>query len=167
MNAEKRLETIRRAFGVEDYKKAIENATRISSLIKTRSAVIQERFRNVPELQSSIDKLKREIANDRKKEVNLVQKKKEKDGEKTTIIKKRNDLTEKNSKKKEIGIRKDNSKEFRFANKKSPINPSTCNLRFFLKRFDSVTIYFQLTKSSYGMYCCNCYHFIMIMMEIY
>jgi len=120
MDAEKRLETIRRAFGVEDYKKAIENATRISSLIKTRSAVIQERFRNVPELQSSIDELKREIANDRKKEAKLVQKKKEKDGEKTTIIKKRNDLTEKNSKKKEIGIRKDNSKE-QLENKKSEI----------------------------------------------
>ena len=120
MDAEKRLETIRRAFGVEDYKKAIENATRISSLIKTRSAVIQERFRNVPELQSSIDKLKREIANDRKKEANLVQKKKEKDGEKTTIIKKRNDLTEKNSKKREIEIRKDNSEE-QLENKKSEI----------------------------------------------
>ena len=106
MDAEKRLETIRRAFGVEDYKKAIENATRISSLIKTRSAILQERFRNIPELQSSIDELEREITNERKKEAKLVQKKKEKDGEKTTIIKKRNDLTKKNSEKREIEIRK-------------------------------------------------------------
>ena len=64
MDVEKRLETIRRAFGVEDYKKAMENATRISSLIKTRSAVLQERFRNVPELESSLGELKQEIAND-------------------------------------------------------------------------------------------------------
>jgi len=109
MDAEKRLETIRRAFGVEDYKKAIENATRISSLIKTRSAVIQERFRNVPELESSIDELKQEIANDQKKERELKQKKIEKEDEKADIIKKRKDLTEKNSKKREIEIRKDNS----------------------------------------------------------
>jgi len=120
MDAEKRLETIRRAFGVEDYKKAIENATRISSLIKTRSAVIQERFRNVPELESSIDELEREITNERKKEAKLVQKKKEKDGEKTTIIKKRNDLTKKNSEKREIEIRKDNS-EGQLESKKSEI----------------------------------------------
>ena len=120
MDAEKRLETIRRAFGVEDYKKAIENATRISSLIKTRSAILQERFRNIPELQSSIDELEREITNERKKEAKLVQKKKEKDGEKTTIIKKRNDLTKKNSEKREIEIRKDNS-EGQLESKKSEI----------------------------------------------
>ena len=120
MDAEKRLETIRRAFGVEDYKKAIENATRISSLIKTRSAVIQERFKNVPELESSIDGLELKIANDRKKETELTQKKNKKEDEKADIIKKRNDLTEKNSKKREIVIRKDNSEE-QLENKKSEI----------------------------------------------
>ncbi len=120
MDAEKRLETIRRAFGVEDYKKAIENATRISSLIKNRSDILQERFRNIPELQSSVDELEREITNERKKEAKLVQKKKEKDGEKTTIIKKRNDLTKKNSEKREIEIRKDNS-EGQLESKKSEI----------------------------------------------
>ena len=71
LNAEKRLETIRRAFGVEDYKKAIENATRISSLIKNRADILQERFRNVPELESSIDKLKQEIEDDLEKEIKL------------------------------------------------------------------------------------------------
>jgi len=120
MDAEKRLETIRRAFGVEDYKKAIENATRISSLIKNRSDILQERFRNVPELESSIGKLKREIADDLEKETKLKQKKKEKDDKKMDIVKQRNDITEKNSKKREIEIRKDNSEE-QLENKKSEI----------------------------------------------
>ena len=120
LDAEKRLETIRRAFGVEDYKKAIENATRISSLIKNRSDILQERFRNVPELESSIGKLKREIADDLEKETKLKQKKKEKDDKKMDIVKQRKDITEKNSKKREIEIRKDNSKE-QLENKKSEI----------------------------------------------
>ena len=120
MDAEKRLETIRRAFGVEDYKKAIENATRISSLIKNRSDILQERFRNVPELESSIDKLKQEIKDDLKKEIKLKQKKKEKDDKKMDIVKQRKDITEKNSKKREIEIRKDNSEE-QLENKKSEI----------------------------------------------
>ena len=120
LDAEKRLETIRRAFGVEDYKKAIENATRISSLIKNRSDILQERFRNVPELESSIDELKQEIANDQKKERELKQKKIKKEDEKAAIIKKRKDLTEKNSKKREIEIRKDNS-EGQLESKKSEI----------------------------------------------
>jgi len=120
MNAEKRLETIRRAFGVEDYKKAIENATRISSLIKNRSDILQERFRNVPELKSSIGKLEREMVDDLKKETELKQKKKEKDDKKMDIVKQRKDITEKNSKKREIKIRKGNSEE-QLENKKSEI----------------------------------------------
>ena len=66
--------------------------------------------------------MKREIADDLEKETaKLKQKKKEKDGQKTrTIIKQRNDITEKNSKKREIEIRKDNSKE-QLENKKSEI----------------------------------------------
>ena len=64
--------------------------------------------------------MEREITNERKKEAKLVQKKKEKDGEKTTIVERRNDLTKKNSEKREIVIRKDNS-EGQLESKKSEI----------------------------------------------
>jgi len=44
-----RLETIRRAFGVEDYKTATENAKVLSSALKTQMAVFEERYSKLSE----------------------------------------------------------------------------------------------------------------------
>jgi len=44
-----RLETIRRAFGVEDYKTASENAKILSSALKTQMAVFEERYSKLSE----------------------------------------------------------------------------------------------------------------------
>lgn len=48
----KRLETIRRAFGIEDYSITVSNAHDLSAELKSRLAILQERFRNIAELES-------------------------------------------------------------------------------------------------------------------
>jgi DNA repair protein SbcC/Rad50 len=51
-----RLETIRKAFGMEDYKTAAENAKIIISTLKTEIAIYKERFSNVAEQKKSLEK---------------------------------------------------------------------------------------------------------------
>ena len=72
----KRLETIRRAFGVEDYRIAATNAKEVASEIELQMARFEERFRDISEyegivndarlkvaqLESDISKLKKEKA---------------------------------------------------------------------------------------------------------
>jgi len=49
---DRRLETIRRAFGIEDYITAVSNARQLQSRLDSRIAVLHERFRNMPELKA-------------------------------------------------------------------------------------------------------------------
>lgn len=51
-DAKKRLETIRRAFGIEDYSTAASNAQEVSNAIKLRMATLQGKFSNIPELEN-------------------------------------------------------------------------------------------------------------------
>lgn len=55
-----RLETIRKAFGMEDYKIATENAKIIISTLKTEIAVFKERFSNIAEQKKSLEKSTKE-----------------------------------------------------------------------------------------------------------
>lgn len=57
----KRLETIRKAFGIEDYSIAKSNSLEVVSELKSRSAVLQERFSNISELESEIAESKENI----------------------------------------------------------------------------------------------------------
>ncbi|KAF6247187.1 hypothetical protein C6990_05805 [Nitrosopumilus sp. b3] len=50
----KRLETIRKAFGIEDYSIAHSNAREVLTEIKAKARVFQERFSNISELESEI-----------------------------------------------------------------------------------------------------------------
>lgn len=50
----KRLETIRKAFGIEDYSIAHSNAREVLSAIKEKRSVFQERFSNISELETEI-----------------------------------------------------------------------------------------------------------------
>ncbi len=54
MDSSKRLETIRRAFGIEDYKIAIENSKVILSQIKYQIARFEERFSDSDKLNSDL-----------------------------------------------------------------------------------------------------------------
>jgi len=55
-----RLETIRKAFGMEDYKIASENAKNIISLLKTKIAVSKTSFLNISELKQNFQKAAKE-----------------------------------------------------------------------------------------------------------
>jgi len=59
----RRLETIRRAFGVEDYKTAVENAKSLSSGLKTQMAVFQERFSKIDENEKELEEMKTTFKN--------------------------------------------------------------------------------------------------------
>ncbi|MBL7002314.1 MAG: SMC family ATPase [Nitrosopumilus sp.] len=57
-DSKKRLETIRKAFGIEDYSIAESNAREVLSEIKTKSAVLKEKFSDILQLESEISKSK-------------------------------------------------------------------------------------------------------------
>ena len=57
----KRLETIRKAFGIEDYSIAKSNSLEVVNELRKKSAVLQERFGNIPELESEISESKENI----------------------------------------------------------------------------------------------------------
>ena len=54
----KRLETIRKAFGIEDYSIANSNAYAVLSEIKTKSAVLRVKFSDISQLESEINESK-------------------------------------------------------------------------------------------------------------
>ncbi len=54
----KRLETIRKAFGIEDYSIANSNAREVLSEIKTKSAVLRVKFSDISQLESEINESK-------------------------------------------------------------------------------------------------------------
>lgn len=50
----KRLETIRKAFGIEDYNVAASNAQEVAREIREKMAVLQERFKDIAQIESQI-----------------------------------------------------------------------------------------------------------------
>jgi len=58
---DRRLETIRRAFGIEDYITAVSNARQLQSQLNSRIAVLHERFRDMPELEAQNAELAKRI----------------------------------------------------------------------------------------------------------
>ncbi len=57
-DSKKRLETIRKAFGIEDYSIAESNAREVLTEIKTKSAVLREKFSDIASLESEINESK-------------------------------------------------------------------------------------------------------------
>ncbi len=100
-DSDKRLETIRRAFGVEDYKKAKDNAERINRSINTRLEVIRDRLKNDENPEGKLENWKREFERFKKfKEVHT-RKIKESEDFRDTIEKKIQLLQKQNSEKNE------------------------------------------------------------------
>ena len=60
-DTEKRLETIRRAFGVEDYKTASENAKGLTAELKLQIARFEERARGIEDFDKNIDDANKQI----------------------------------------------------------------------------------------------------------
>lgn len=59
LDTNKRLETIRKAFGVEDYKIVAENAKAVASDLKLQMARFEERFRDVKQLEDLLETSKK------------------------------------------------------------------------------------------------------------
>jgi exonuclease SbcC len=59
LDTNKRLETIRKAFGVEDYKIVAENAKLVASDLKLQMARFEERFRDIKQLEDSLEASKK------------------------------------------------------------------------------------------------------------
>ena len=66
-DTEKRLETIRRAFGVEDYKTAAENAKGLTTELKLQIARFEERTRGIEDFDKNIEDAKEQILEIEKK----------------------------------------------------------------------------------------------------
>jgi len=61
-DSRRRLETIRKAFGIEDYSIAHSNAREVLTEIKSKSAVLKERFSDITQLESEIAESKKCIS---------------------------------------------------------------------------------------------------------
>ncbi|HXG73590.1 MAG TPA: SMC family ATPase [Candidatus Nitrosotenuis sp.] len=61
LDTSKRLETIRKAFGVEDYKIVAENAKLVATDLKLQMARFEERFRDVKQLEDSLEASKKKM----------------------------------------------------------------------------------------------------------
>ncbi|MFZ8922659.1 MAG: AAA family ATPase, partial [Nitrosopumilaceae archaeon] len=110
-DSKRRLETIRKAFGIEDYSIAASNAKELLNEIKIRSSALQERFSNISELESEISESQKTIA-DVKKEVAIQSEKKTKLEEKEeVIVSEIKKLQEKNSEKIKIESKKESLEE--------------------------------------------------------
>ena len=60
----KRKETIRKAFGIEDYSIALDNAKELQIELRTRVGILKERFNNLSQLENDIENLKKSIQTD-------------------------------------------------------------------------------------------------------
>ncbi len=61
-DSKRRLETIRKAFRIEDYSTAESNANAVLSEIRTKSAVLKARFSDISKLESEINESAKEIS---------------------------------------------------------------------------------------------------------
>jgi len=71
LDSTRRLETIRKAFGVEDYKVAADNAKALNYSLKTHMAVFSERFSKLNEDEADIKQIQKDHSNLEKKSFEL------------------------------------------------------------------------------------------------
>ena len=107
----KRLETIRKAFGIEDYSIAKSNALEVFQELRAKGAVLQERFSNISELELEIEKANKKIAELDENIVRVSKTIEKKNAEKKEIILKIKELQEKNNERIRIESKIDSLKE--------------------------------------------------------
>jgi len=110
-DSEKRLETIRKAFGIEDYSIAQSNAKEILSKIKTKSAVFAERFSDISQLESEINESQKMIINLKSKKSQNENKMKSLESEEKTKLKELKELQDKNNNKVKLELKKESLEE--------------------------------------------------------
>jgi exonuclease SbcC len=110
-DSKKRLETIRKAFGIEDYSIAQSNAKEILSKIKTKSAVFAERFSDISQLESEINESQKMIINLKSKKSQNENKMKSLESEEKTKLKELKELQDKNNNKVKLELKKESLEE--------------------------------------------------------
>ena len=110
-DSKKRLETIRKAFGIEDYSIAQSNAKEIVSKIKTKSAVFAERFSDISQLESEINESQKMIINLKSKKSQNENKMKSLESEEKTKLKELKELQDKNNNKIKLELKKESLEE--------------------------------------------------------
>jgi len=110
-DSKKRLETIRKAFGIEDYSIAQSNASEVLSVIKTKSAVYAERFSDISELESEINESQKMITSleseksQKQKQVHILE------SEEKNKLEELKKLQEKNNDKVKLEVKKESLEE--------------------------------------------------------
>ena len=98
-DSDKRQETIRRAFGVEDYKNARQNAIKVSKTIENKSIRYQERSKDVPDLEIKLKELEDSMEKNKDIEKENRDKRTNKESEKVKIKKEIEEIGDKSQQK--------------------------------------------------------------------
>ena len=107
----KRLETIRKAFRIEDYSIAHSNAHEVLFEIRTKSAVLKEKFSDISQLESEISESEKSVT---KLESEISQKQRQKgilEGEESEKIKELKELQAKNNERIKLELKKESLEE--------------------------------------------------------
>lgn len=111
LDSTKRLETIRKAFGVEDYKIVAENAKMILQEIKLQLTRFEERFKNVKQLEDSLRKSNEKII-ELDSQISVLKSQQQKyESEKITQEKELDELRAQEKEKTQLEIQKENLEE--------------------------------------------------------
>ena len=110
-DSKKRLETIRKAFGIEDYSIAGNNVKEIASEIKLQMAVLQQKFSNIAELESQISESQKMILEINSNIAKLQEKKKEIESKESVKSLELKELQAKNNDKTRLESKKDSVEE--------------------------------------------------------
>jgi len=98
-DSDKRQETIRRAFGVEDYKNARQNAVKVSRIIENKSIRYQERSKEISNLEIKLKELMESMEKNKNIEKENGEKRSNKENEKIKIEKEIEEIINKSQQK--------------------------------------------------------------------
>lgn len=107
----RRLETIRKAFGIEDYNTAKSNSLEVLSELRSKGAILQERFSNISGLESEIVESNKRIAGLEEEIARVSKTIREKSAKEREVISKIKELQEKDSKRVKTESKRDSLKE--------------------------------------------------------
>jgi exonuclease SbcC len=107
-NSGKRLETIRKAFGIEDYSIAKSNSLEVITELRSKSAVLQERFGNIAQLESEILESKENISKLNSRIASMSKNIEDEKSKETNICNQIKEMQDKNSERIKLDAKKEN-----------------------------------------------------------
>ncbi len=110
-DSKKRLETIRKAFGIEDYSIAKSNSLEVVSELRVKSMVLQERFGNISQLEAEISESKTKISELSKDIANIYENIEDKKLEENKVVFQIKEIQGKNNERVKLEAKKSNIEE--------------------------------------------------------